>query len=186
LEARHSFERLETVGHGPHTLDPFARRAAVLIAVLAGLLAVATLLSNEAAKESINSQTRASLAQTLENANELKGFVGESDARELGLVARGEHPAAAAAMRRAALLQQEVARAFGPRDRALEQRVRAAEKEQSDQEERHVRFELASVALEIAIVFASIAIITRIRWLLTGGVVGGVVGTILILAGLLV
>jgi hypothetical protein len=186
LAARDPIERLETAGHGPHTLDAFARRAAVVIAVLAGLLAVATLLSNEASKESINGQTRAALAQTLENANELKAFVGESDSHELGLVARGESPAAAAAMRHAALLQEEVARAFGPRDRALEQRARAAEQEHSDSDERHLRYELAAVALEIAIVFASIAIITRIRWLLTGGLVGGVVGSSLILAGLLV
>jgi hypothetical protein len=154
--------------------------------VLAGLLAVATLLSNEAVKESINTETRSALAKTLEDSNELKAFVGQSDARELKLVARGERRAAAEAMSHAATLEQEVARAFGPRDRALEARAHAQEKEHEDFDERHLRYELAAVGLEIGIVLASIAIITRIRWLLTGGLVGGVVGVVLIVAGLLV
>jgi hypothetical protein len=47
-------ERLETAAEGPgHHVDRFTRRAAVLVAMLAGLLAVATLLSNEAVKESM-------------------------------------------------------------------------------------------------------------------------------------
>jgi hypothetical protein len=186
LPANESFERLETAGHGPAHLDPFSRRSAVVIAVLAGLLAVATLLSNEAVKESINTETRSALAQTLEDANELKAFVGASDARELSLVAKGESRAAADAMRHAAQLQQQVASAFGPKDRALEAQARAQEKEHKDYDERHLRYELAAVALEISIVFASIAIITRIRWLLTGGLIGGTVGVVLIVAGLLV
>jgi flagellar basal body-associated protein FliL len=186
LAARESFERLEHAGAVPHHLDPFARTAAIFIAVLAGLLAVATLLSNEAVKESINNQTKSALLQTLVDANEIKVFVGRSDVRELALVARGEGRDAAEAMRHAARVEQQVAQTYGPRDRALTRRASAAEAERQDYDERHVRYELATVALEIAIVFGSVAIITRMRWLLTGGMVGGAIGVALIVAGLLV
>src|SRR4051794_21368959 len=85
MEARKSLERAEAIEGGPlHVLDLFARRAAVLIAVLAGLLAVSNLLSGEAVKESINNQTRAALTRTLAETNAIKSFVATGNARELG------------------------------------------------------------------------------------------------------
>jgi len=173
--------------HSTHVLDPFARKVAVLIAVLAGLLAVATLLSNEAAKESINSQTKAALTRSLEESNEIKAFVGSGDARELGLLAGGETSSKRAhALRHAAELDAQVAQRFVPRDRVLTRQAAADEKEHEDEDEKHFRFELATVALEVGIVLGSIAIITRFRALVAGGIVAGMVGAVLVLAGLLV
>jgi hypothetical protein len=188
VEARKSLERAEAIEGGPvHVLDPFARRAAVMIAVLAGLLAISTLLSGEAVKESINNQTRSALNRNVAEANAIKAFVGASAARELGLLSDAQSSAREAqALRHAARLDAQVARTFGPRERVLMRRAAAAQATHEDEDEKHFRFELANVALEIGIVLGSIAIITHLRWLVGGGIFAGVVGVAFIAAGLLV
>ena len=188
VEARKSLERVEAMEGGPaHAVGPFARRAAVVIAVLAGLLAIATLLSNEAVKGSINWQTRAALTRSLEETNEIKGYLGTNAAHELGLLAGAENsPRQANALRHAARLDDQVARTFSPRAHALARRAAAAEATHEDEDERHFRFEVGSAVLEIGIVLASVAIITRLRWLLGGGILAGVVGVVFVAAGLLV
>jgi hypothetical protein len=188
VEARKSLERVEAMEGGPaHAVGPFARRAAVVIAVLAGLLAIATLLSNEAVKGSINWQTRAALTRSLEETNEIKGYLGTSAAHELGLLAGAENsPRQADALRHAARLDDQVARTFSPRAHVLARRAAAAEATHEDEDERHFRFEVGSAVLEIGIVLASVAIITRLRWLIGGGILAGVIGVVFVAAGLLV
>ena len=188
VEARKSLEHVEAMEGGPaHAVGPFARRAAVVIAVLAGLLAIATLLSNEAVKGSINWQTRAALSRSLEETNEIKGFVGTNAAHELGLLAGAENsPRQANALRHAARLDDQAARTFGPRAHVLARRAAAAEATHEDEDERHLRFEVGSAVLEIGIVLASVAIITRLRWLVGGGILAGVIGVVFVAAGLLV
>jgi hypothetical protein len=188
MEARKSLEHAEAIEGGPlHVLDPFSRRAAVMIAVLAGLLAISTLLTGEAVKESINEQTRSALASSLAETNAIKAFVGTSAARELGLLAGTQtSPREAEALRHAARLDDQVARTFGPRGRVLTRRASAKQATHEDEDEKHFRFEFASAALEIGIVLGSIAIITHLRWLVRGGILAGVVGVGFIVAGLLV
>ena len=189
MEARKSLERAEAIEGGPeqHVLDPFARRAAVMIAILAGLLAISTLLSNEAVKETINNQTRASFANALAETNAIKAFIGTSTARQLRLLAGAEtSPRETQALRHAALLDDRVARTFGPRERVLTRRATALEATHIDNDDQHFRFEFASAALEIGIVLGSIAIITHLRWLVRGGILAGAVGIGFIVAGLLV
>jgi hypothetical protein len=74
MEAHDAYERFdkghETAGHlaGPeHT-----RMAALVVAVLAGFLAIFTFLSNEAIKEVITGETRAADTSALLEANEVK------------------------------------------------------------------------------------------------------------------
>jgi hypothetical protein len=186
VAVREHMERLETAAEGPgHHLDRFTRRAAVLVAMLAGLLAVATLLSNEAVKESINSATHAADSHTLYETNEVKAYLSRGQARELELLAEGASSSKAAqAERHAAQLDMQAANSFAPRDRLLARRSDAAEREHETHDEQHFRYELAMVALEIAIVLASIAIITRLGWLIGGGLLGGVAGVALILSAL--
>ena len=188
MEARKSLERAEAIEGGPvHVLDPFARRAALMIAVLAGLLAISTLLTGEAVKESINDQTRSALASSLAETNAIKAFIGTSTARELGLLAGAQtSPREVQALRHAARLEDQVARTFGPRERVLARRAAAKQATHEDEDEKHFRFEFASAALEIGIVLGSIAIITHLRWLVRGGILAGVVGVGFIVAGLLV
>jgi hypothetical protein len=188
VEAHKSLERAEAIEGGPvHILDAFSRRAAIMIAVLAGLLAISSLLSGAAVKESINSQTSAALNRSVAETNGIKAFVGTSAARELGLLAGAQtRPGQVEALRHAARLDDQAAGTFGPRERALGRRAAGLQATHEDEDEKHFRFELATVALEIGIVFGSIAIITHLRWLVAGGILAGVAGVVFIAAGLVV
>jgi hypothetical protein len=187
MRVRENLERMdEAVRHDFH-LDPFVRRAAVIVAVLAGLLAVATLLSNEAIKTAIVTQDRASSNHTLYEANEIKRFVSGDDAHLLRLLAgNAGSTRGAAAEQRAAELERRSAAALGPRDRLITARLHDYEDQHETADEQHLRYELAMVALEVGIVLASVAIITRVRWLLPAGAGLGLLGTALIVAGLVV
>ena len=186
MKTRENLERMDEAVRDDHHLDPFVRRAAVIVATLAGLLAVATLLSNEAIKTAIVSQDRASSSHTLYEANEIKRFVSGNDARLLRLLAAEAGTARAAeAERRAAQLDEQAAAALGPRDRRIAAQFRASEAEHETADEQHLLYELAMVALEVGIVLASVAIITRLRWLVPVGIAAGLLGTGLIVAGLL-
>jgi len=188
VEAHKSLERAEAIEGGPlHILNAFARRTAIMIAVLAGLLAISTLLSGAAVKESINSQTSAALNRSVAETNGIKAFIGTSVARELGLLAAVQtSPAQGEALRHAARLDDQAAGTFTPRERVLGRRAAAMQATHETEDEKHFRFELATVALEIGIVFGSVAIITHLRWLVGGGILAGVVGIGFIVAGLAV
>ena len=186
MKAHENLERMEDANRERHHLDPFVRKAAVVVAVLAGLLAVATLLSNEAIKTAIVTQDRASNDHTLYEANEIKRFVNGNDADLLRLLAQGSVTAKAAqAEMHAAELDQHAAETLRPRDRVLVAEVKSEESQHKTADNQHLLYELAMVALEVGIVLASVAIITRVKWLLPSGMTVGVVGAALILAGLL-
>ena len=186
MKAHENLERIDDAVREDHHLDPFVRRAAVIVAALAGLLAVATLLSNESIKTAIVTQDRASNAHTLYEANEIKRFVSGNDARLLRLLSAEAGTARSrSAERRAAELDRQAAAALGPRDAVIAARFRANEAEHETADQQHLLYELAMVALEVGIVLASVAIITRLRWLVPVGMATGVAGAVLIVAGLL-
>jgi hypothetical protein len=186
MKAHENLERMDDALREDHHLDPFVRRAAVIVATLAGLLAVATLLSNEAIKTAIVTQDRASNAHTLYEANEIKRFVNGNDADLLRLLAAGSASRRAAqAEDHAAQLDKHAATTLGPRDGILVAAVRQDESEHATADNQHLLYELAMVALEVGIVLASVAIITRVKWLLPSGMAGGAIGSVLIVVGLL-
>src|SRR3954447_1142666 len=114
MEAHESFERFERVAHGP--LDDLSRRAALVVAVLAVFLAIATFLSNEAIKEAITGETRTADTTAVMEANDVKKIVAESNAQILRVVAVG-NPLARAASARAEALDARIANELAPLDR---------------------------------------------------------------------
>jgi len=50
--------------------------------------------------------------------------------------------------------------------------------------DKHLLYELAEVALEVGIVLSTVSIIAHRRWLLGSGVAVGLIGTVLLVAGL--
>ncbi len=186
MEAHRSYERFdqsrEAVGDGEH--PHHARDAALVVAVIAACLAVATFLSNEAVKEVITGEThRADAAGRLET-NRVKIDVAESGQTLLGALGREgalERPAAAAATRQ----EQHLVEDLRPADAHLEAEISAREHEVEHANSQHVAYELGEVGLEVGIVLASVSIITRRRWLLSIGAAAGAVGAVLVLIGLL-
>src|ERR1700742_3913065 len=108
MEAHRSVERVGT-GHRSHgELDPpgVARQAALVVAVMAALLAIATFLSNEAVKEVITGEThRADVSAKVED-NQLKIDVAEGAATMLRVLADGPRDEAKAA--KAAMIHEHL------------------------------------------------------------------------------
>lgn len=187
MEAHRSVERFET-GHRSHgDLDTpgFARQAALVVAVMAALLAVATFLSNEAIKEVITGEThRADTSSRLES-NQLKIDVAQGDKQMLEVLADGPRDEAEAA-KAAAAHGQRIAKELVPADHALTEEAHHDEQHVDHYNDKHLLFELAEVALEVGIVLSTVSIIAHRRWLLGGGVAVAIVGTVLLVGGALV
>ncbi len=169
LEARERLARAAESGGG------FARRAAVLVGVLAACLAIATLFGNQAAEDIVLSQERATDTFNEFQADSLKQRIGGYDATILGAL---NQPAAAGAA-------AKDAQAKGAGKARLLTRARAFEAERDAAERHHRSYQVAEAAFQIGIVLASIAIVARVAALVYLGGGLGVAGLLLLLNGLL-
>jgi hypothetical protein len=177
------FESGNRAAGGDLDTPQFARQAALVVAILAAFLAVATFLSNEAVKEVITGETnRADTSSRLES-NQLKIDVASGAATMLKVLADGPHDEAQAAVA-AAAHEHRVATELVPADEALVEEMHHDEQHVDHYNDKHLLFELAEVALEVGIVLSTVSIIAHRRWLLGGGVGVGVVGTVLLVVGL--
>jgi ABC-type nickel/cobalt efflux system permease component RcnA len=186
VEAHRSYERFEQ-GHqltgGEHPLH--ARTAALLVAVMACFLAVATFLSNETVKEVITGETHRADASAQLESNRVKIDVAEGNAtmlRVLGAASPAEEQAAAAARQHETKVMEELA----PTDARLGHEIDHHEHEVDDANTKHVDFELGEVGLEVGIVLASVSIIVRRRWLLGLSAAAATAGILLVGIGLLI
>jgi hypothetical protein len=178
-----NFESGHRATGGELDTPQFARQAALVVAILAAFLAVATFLSNEAVKEVITGETnRADTSSRLES-NRLKIDVAGGAATMLKVLADGPHDEAQAAIA-AAAHEHRVATELVPADEALVEEMHHDEQHVDHYNDKHLLFELAEVALEVGIVLSTVSIIAHRRWLLGGGVGVGVVGTVLLVVGL--
>jgi hypothetical protein len=186
MEAHRSIERFESghrAGSGELDTPQFARQAALVVAVLAAFLAIATFLSNESVKEVITGETdRADTSSRLES-NQLKIDVAAGNATMLRVLADGPHDEAEAAVA-AIAHERRIAHELVPADHALAEEIHHDEVHVSHYNDKHLLYELAEVGLEVGIVLSTVSIIAHRRWLLGGGIALGLVGTVLLLAGL--
>jgi hypothetical protein len=189
MEAHHSYERFEQ-GHRVASEDPghagphYGRNAALVVAVMAAFLAVATFLSNEAVKHVITEEThRADTSAQLES-NRVKIDLAEGNATLLRVLAEGgaQERAAAAA---AGVHQGRVVRELAPADAQLEAQIVSHEHDTDHANTQHIEYELAEVGLQVGIVLASVSIVARRRWLLGAAGAVATAGVVLLAAGLL-
>jgi hypothetical protein len=187
MESHDALQRFEKVREGTeesHRPDvPLARPAAVVVAVLAGLLAIATFLSNQAVKDVITSETRGADTTAQLEVNDLKEIVAGSDALVLRVVGAG-NPKEAALAARALALERRVRSEARPAVRRLSLEVAADKADRDRADELHLRYEFSAVCLQVGIVLAGISILARRRWLLASGGALGVAGGALLIAGL--
>jgi hypothetical protein len=188
MEAHRSYERFEQ-GHeianewhaGPH----YARHAAMVVAVMAAFLAVATFLANEAVKEVITGETHRADASAQLESNTLKIEINKGNSTLLKVLGTGA-PAEQAAAAATRAHEAKVVHELEPADAELEHEIAAHEHEVDHANTQHVDYELAEVGLEVGIVLASVSIIARRRWLLGAAGAAASVGVVLLAAGLLV
>ena len=184
MEAHRSVERFEH-GHrtnGELATPGFARQAALIVAVMAALLALATFLSNEAVKEVITGETHRSDTSSRLESNQLKIDVAGGNKQMLEVLADGPHDEAEAA-KAASAHEQRIAKELVPADHALTEEMHHDEQHVDHYNSKHLLYELAEVGLEVGIVLSTVAIIAHRRWLLASGAAVGVVGTVLLVAG---
>jgi hypothetical protein len=187
MEAHRSVERFEhghRAGGGELDTPRFARQAALIVAVMAAFLALATFFSNEAVKEVITGEThRADTSSRLES-NQLKIDVAGGTATMLRVLANGPHDEATAA-KVAAVHEHRIEKDLAPADDALTEEMHHDEQHVDHYNSKHLLYELSEVALEVGIVLSTVSIIAHRRWLLGTGAAVGVVGAILLVAGAL-
>ena len=186
MEAHEALERFEKVADesgGPAPQEQLARNAAVLVAVLAAFLAVASFLSNTTVKDVITGETKADDTNATLEANDVKTLIASANSTVLRVVASG-NPKAAVAVAKAQELETRIQTELVPRDTALRQKITADERQRSKADSRHLLYELAVVGLQIGIVLAGISILVRRRWLLGTGGLAGLAGAVLLFVGL--
>ncbi|HEY2704570.1 MAG TPA: DUF4337 family protein [Candidatus Dormibacteraeota bacterium] len=175
MEANEAMEHAQRTGEQA-ARGNFGRHVAILVAVLAALLAIATLLGNQATADAILSQERATDTFSEYQADSVKEKVSADSAlilRQLG----GE-----AAARAAADLERTAASEAAKR-RPLLPLARSLEAQRDTAEHRHHGYQFAEAALQIAIVLASVSIVARSRPLVCGSLGLGVLGVLFILDG---
>lgn len=189
MEAHRSYERFEQ-GHqlasgegpvGPH----YGRNAALVVAIMAAFLAVATFLSNEAVKHVITGETHRADASARLETNRIRIDVAEGNATMLRVLGAGgprEHHAAAAAERHEA----HIVETLEPADANLSGEIHSYNHDTDHANAQHIDYELAEVGLQVGIVLASVSIIARRRWLLGAAGAGATAGVALLLIGLLI
>lgn len=184
MPAHRSVERFENGHHGGGGLDTpaFARQAAMVVAVMAALLAIATFLSNESVKEVITGETHRSDTSSRLESNQLKIDVAGGNATMLKVLGAGSHTEAKAAAA-ATIHEQRIEKELVPADHALTEEIHHDEQHVDHYNDKHLLYELAEVALEVGIVLATVSIIAHRRWLLATGGAVGIVGAVLLVVG---
>jgi uncharacterized protein DUF4337 len=166
----HAHKTEEAAAHGG-----FGRHVAILIAILAALLAIATLLGNQATADAILSQDRATDTYNEYQADSVKEKVSADAAvvlRQLG----GDAVASAADLERTAASEAAKRKPLLPLARSFEAVRDTAE-------HRHHGYQFAESALQIAIVLASVSIVARSPALVWGSLAVGALGVLLIIDG---
>lgn len=178
METRETLERVEQAERAAEAREGHARRAALLVSILAAALAIASLAGSAAATEALLSQAKASDAWNEFQANSLKRHVNEDDAALLRLVGRGsaaERDAAA----RADELEKAVREKYRPNQDKLMEKATHLEEERDLAELRHRGFQLSEAAFQLAIVLGSVSIVARAPMLLVGAGGLGVIGVLI-------
>ena len=189
LEAHRSYERFEQ-GHRLAASDEggfeshYGRNAALVVAVMAAFLAIATFLSNEAVKHVITGETHRADASARLESNRVKIDVANGYSallQVLGQQSELERHAAAGARRH----EERISEVLRPADARLTDEIHHHEDDTDRANTQHTVYELAEVGLQVGIVLATVSIIARRRWLLGAGGAAATAGVVLMLVGVL-
>jgi hypothetical protein len=189
MEAHRSYERFEQgnqmAGGEWHAGPHYARHAAMVVAVMAAFLAIATFLANESVKEVITGETHRADASAQLESNTLRIEINRGNSTLLNVLGHGT-PAERAAAEHTRAHEAKVVDELEPADARLKHESAAHETEVDHANTQHVDYEMAEVGLEVGIVLASVSIIAQRRWLLGLAGAAASAGVVLVFVGLLV
>src|SRR5436305_3051915 len=181
MEAHEAVERFEHSHHAAHEDGGFASQAALIVAILAAFLAVATIKANEAVKDAIQEQTQVS--DTHFQSQTQTGRQIELELNYALLNAISINSPAAKQLQDAAAPLNDTANKLDPVIKDLDKTATEQSRSVKHNNDQHLLYELAVVGLQIGIVLATVSIIVRRRWLLYGGGAMGIVGVAILIAG---
>ena len=184
MESNEALERFEKAEEASEEREQFGRRVAVLVALVAALLAIASLSGNRFAEEAILDQARASDAYNEYQANSLKLHVNEDTIAMLTSLGKGS-PNEAAAKAAADKLAKADETKYAPNKARLLPKAIGYVDAQEKSEARHRVLQFSEAALQLAIVLLTVSIITRLRSVVLGAVLVAAGGVILLVDGYL-
>lgn len=173
-------------GHGAHA-DPFARRVAVLVSVLAAGLALTEIGAKSTQNEYLTNHIAVSDDYAYYQARQLRSLMKETEATVLSHLGKPDDPAIQAAVK----ADKEYADRMrddpksGEGMKQLLERAKQREETRDELFHHYHIYEITGGALEIAIVLASVAVVTQIAPLaIAAGTIGAIAGlTALAVAG---
>ena len=184
MEAHEALRRHEHVASATEHGSSLAQQAAVVVAIIAGFLAIATFLSNEAVKEVITEETQAADTSARLEANDTKTTIADGNATLLKVL-ETTNVKQARAFQEAEALEARIKNELAPIDIKLASDIKANQQARDHADDQHFFYELSQVLLQIGIVLAGISILAKRRWLLGSGIGVAVVGVGLLIAGVL-
>jgi hypothetical protein len=181
--AERAHEAIEEHEHTAH-LDPWARRVAVLVSVLAAVLAMAGIGAKSSQNAYLTHHITLSNDWAFYQAKNLRAVVRTSEADLLASLPNAEDPAIQARIKEAKEYNDRMH--DDPKNgEGMKQLAARAQEEEAARDEawhRYHSYEYATGALEIAIVLASVSVVTRIRSLTYGAAVIGAAAAVTSLA----
>jgi hypothetical protein len=188
MEAHEAYERFEHTHHQADHADGggapgFASQAALLVAILAAFLAVATFRANEVVKDAIQEQTKVADTHFQSQTQISRQVELQLNNALLNAISISTPPAAAKELQQAAGTLSATSTKLDPVIKELESAAAEQQRSVTHNNDQHLLYELAVVGLQIGIVLASVSIIVRRRWLLYGGAGMGLVGVAVLVAG---
>jgi cell division protein FtsI/penicillin-binding protein 2 len=186
MEAHEALERFEHSKGGHHhggAPEGLARNAAVVVAVVAAFLAIATFLGNEAVKDAIQQETQVADARAQAATFDTQVLIFESD--QLLLAAQtGSSDTQLAQTAKTGLDEiNKSQKEIGPQQKKLAKETKDHKAEVKKNNDQHLLYEIAEVLLQIAIVLASVSIIASRRFLLFGGGSLAAIGVVVLVIG---
>lgn len=164
----------EVEEHAHHAKEPFDRRVAATMAIIAAMLAVVSVAGHILTTEELLDQQRASDQWSYYQAKSIRRFSAEST-----------HDILIASNSPAAAKYSETAERYKGEADEIQKEAHKLEEESHASGKEALRVHIGEVFLEIAIVFSSLAILTKRPLLYWGGVISGLVGLCIAASALL-
>jgi hypothetical protein len=182
VEAREFIERAHEANHVQQHGALLEKLGVVAVAVLAALLALASVFGRRAVKDVLLYQERAAEAANVAESNEIKLRINEATLIDLRVYA-SDPDTADAARSAIAMLERDINEVYRPEQVRAREREHQLEQRSERAERRYESFEVAETLLQIGIVFATIVTAVRSRrgFLPVGAL--GLIGLLLVADG---
>jgi hypothetical protein len=175
---------LEEAHHAEHArLDPFDRRVAMTMAIVAAALACVTMLSHRAHNETLQNTTEAADQWAYFQAKKNRSYLYEVSTSELPLLAA--NPQASARAKQLAQDWEEKLAKWKQETKEIEETAKEFEKKAEEAHHRGNHFDLGELGVELALVLCSIAVLTKRPPFWYTGIAVGAVGFVVAMGGFL-